>query len=74
MIDQVGNLTPYIHDFLKLDISGPGDIIGPSEVSLIGGCVAVWVKAQEEEGQIKLSASSTQMQANNVMIEVVKGG
>jgi beta-galactosidase len=72
MVDQVGNVTPYVHDFLKLSLTGPGDIIGPHEVSLIGGCIAVWVKAQMTAGVITLSAVSSRLWANDVMIQVTK--
>jgi len=72
MVDQAGNIIPYVHDFLKLSITGPGDIIGPHEVVLIGGCIAVWVKAQMTEGVITLSAISSRLQANDVTIQVVK--
>ena len=34
----MGNLTPYINESIKLDITGPA-IIGPSEPTLIGGCI-----------------------------------
>jgi beta-galactosidase len=63
-------LTPYVHDFLKLEISGPGDIIGPTELPLIGGCIAVWVKTRQAAGRITVSAKSLRMQANDVVIEV----
>ena len=72
MVDQVDNVTPYVHDFLKLSITGPGNIIGPPEVLLIGGCIAVWVKAQKAEGVITLSAVSSRLQANDVTIQVMK--
>ena len=71
MVDQVGNLTPYMHDFLTLEVSGVGDIIGPTEVPLIGGGVAVWVKTRPKTGDITISASSLRMKANDVVINVV---
>ncbi len=72
MVDQAANVLPYIHDFLKLSLSGPGEIIGPHEVCLIGGSTAVWVKTRMTEGQITLSAVSSRLRANDVTIQVVK--
>ncbi|MCP4400926.1 MAG: glycoside hydrolase family 2 protein, partial [bacterium] len=69
MEDRAGNLLPYLHDFLKLSVQGPGEIIGPHEVSLIGGTIAVWVKSQMTAGTIILSAASTRLKANDVTIE-----
>lgn len=70
LVDQAGNLLPYINDFLKLRLSGPGAIIGPHEVSLIGGVLGVWVKTTAEKGMITLSAASSRLQANDVVITV----
>ena len=72
MVDQAGNPTPYLHDFLKLNITGPGDIIGPREVPLIGGCIAVWVKTRMTEGEITLSAVSSRLQAKNITIQTLR--
>jgi beta-galactosidase len=72
MLDQAGNVIPYVHECLKLKITGAGEIIGPHEVVLIGGCIAVWVKTQMEEGVITLSAVSSRLKANDVIIQVAK--
>jgi beta-galactosidase len=69
-LDQAGNLLPYLPDFLKLSLHGPGAIIGPSEVALIGGCTGVWVKAGTTPGTLTLSAVSTRLRANDVTIAV----
>ncbi len=68
-VDQVGNLTPFLHEFLKLTLTGPGEIIGPHEIPVIGGAVAVWVKAGTQAGTITLSAAGTRFTANDVRIE-----
>lgn len=69
-VDQVGNLTPFLHEFLKLSLTGPGEIIGPKEIPLIGGAVAVWVKAGTQAGTVTLSAAGTRLMANDVRIEI----
>ena len=72
VVDQVGNLLPYIADFLKIEIAGPGEIIGPSEVVLIGGCIATWIKATTIPGEITVRASSSRLASETIRIETTK--
>ncbi len=71
IVDEVGNLLPYVNEFIELDISGPGEIIGPDKTALIGGCIAVWVRTTGEKGQIKLKARSSALEANELIFEVL---
>lgn len=68
-VDQVGNPLPYLADFIKIELTGPGEIIGPSEVALIGGCVATWVKSTREPGTITIRANSTRLTSETIRIE-----
>ena len=70
-VDQVGNLTPFLHEFLKLSVSGPGEIIGPHDIPIIGGTAAVWVKAGTQPGVLTLSATCARFAANDVRIETM---
>ncbi len=70
VLDQAGNLLPYAADFIKIEIEGPGEVVGPSEVALIGGCIAAWVKATTEPGVIKVKAKSTRLESETIEIEV----
>ena len=71
IVDQAGNLLPYLPDVLKLTLTGPGEIIGPAEVPFIGGCVAAWVKTQRTAGVITIAAASSRLRANDVTIQVI---
>lgn len=70
LLDQYGNLIPYASDFVKLSIIGPGEIIGPDTIALIGGCIAVWVRTRNTKGEILLSASCSRFEANIIKITV----
>jgi beta-galactosidase len=65
----VGNPLPYLADFIKIELTGPGEIIGPSEVALIGGCIATWVKSTREPGTITIRANSTRLTSETIRIE-----
>jgi len=70
VVDQVGNVTPFINEFIKLDITGPGRIIGPSEVALIGGCIGVYVRTTGQPGEIRVTARSSRFAPAEVIIKV----
>ena len=70
VLDQAGNLLPYAPDFIKIEIEGPGEIVGPSEVTLIGGCIAAWVKSTTEPGVIRVKAKSTRLESETIEIDV----
>lgn len=70
VVDQVGNLTPYINESIKLDITGPGRIIGPSEPTLIGGCIGVYVRTTGQSGEIRLTGRSSRFAPAEVAIRV----
>jgi beta-galactosidase len=70
IVDQENNLIPYINETLKIRISGDGELIGPSEISLAGGCTAVWVKTIGEKGEIVVTASCSRFCADEIAIKV----
>lgn len=54
--DEFSNLRPFATGAITLNIEGPGDIVGENPFALTGGVGAVWVKAREEPGTIRLLA------------------
>ncbi|MCM0647320.1 glycoside hydrolase family 2 protein [Clostridium swellfunianum] len=71
IVDQAGNLVPYINESIEFEISGPGEIIGPKLTAFIGGCIAVWVRTTGEKGSIKLKARSSRFEAEEIIVEVL---
>ena len=71
IIDSYGNLIPFINEYIRFDISGPGNIIGPKQTAFIGGCIGVWVKTTGIKGLINLSAECSRFKADNVEISVI---
>jgi beta-galactosidase len=68
--DQYGNLYPFCPEVVELSVSGPGRIIGPDRVALIGGCIAFWVRTEGEKGSIEIRARGTRFEAARVTIQV----
>jgi len=54
--DEFGAIRPYANDPIVLSLEGPADIIGDNPFALIGGTGAIWVRAKEEPGTVRLTA------------------
>jgi beta-galactosidase len=68
--DAGGNLRPFASGAIQLSLSGPGEIVGENPFSLSGGAGAVWVKAREAAGTIRLEARHQYLGKQKVEIQV----
>ncbi|HEX4486322.1 MAG TPA: glycoside hydrolase family 2 TIM barrel-domain containing protein [Terriglobales bacterium] len=55
--DEFDNIKPFANDAIKFEIEGPAEIIGDNPFTLIGGTGAIWIRAKEEAGTVKLTAT-----------------
>ena len=70
--DRFGNLRPFASGAIQLSVTGPGEIVGENPFSLSGGAGAVWVKAKEAAGTIRLEAHHQYLGRQMVEIRVRK--
>ncbi len=68
--DSGGNLRPFATGAIQLSLTGPGEIVGENPFSLSGGAGAVWVKAKEGAGTIRLEARHQYLGKRTVEIQV----
>jgi beta-galactosidase len=54
--DEFGNVHPSANDPILFTLDGPGELIGDNPFALVGGTGAVWVRAQETPGVVRLTA------------------
>jgi beta-galactosidase len=54
--DEFGAIRPFAADAIRLELSGPAEIIGDNPFTLVGGQGAVWIRALEVSGKAKLTA------------------
>jgi beta-galactosidase len=54
--DEFGAIRPFAADAIRLELTGPAEIIGDNPFSLVGGQGAVWIRALEMSGKAKLTA------------------
>jgi beta-galactosidase len=59
--DEFGNIRPFANDAIKFEIDGPGELIGDNPLALIGGTGAVWIRAKEQPGSVRLTATHPQL-------------
>ncbi len=52
--DEFGAIRPLANDAIKLELEGPAEIIGDNPFALIGGTGAVWIRAKETPGTVRL--------------------
>jgi beta-galactosidase len=68
--DEFGAVRPLANAAIVLSVAGPGEIIGENPFSLFGGVGAVWIKAKEAAGVIRLTAKHPVLGSKTVEINV----
>ena len=58
------------NDAIRMELTGPAQLIGDNPFSLIGGTGAVWIRATEEPGKARLTAHHPYLGMQNVEIEM----
>jgi beta-galactosidase len=54
--DQFGNTQQFASGAVALSVTGPAEIVGENPFSIVGGVGAVWLKAKEAGGTVRLTA------------------
>lgn len=54
--DEFGNVRPFATDAIRFALEGPAEIIGDNPFSLVGGTGAIWIRAREQAGSVRLTA------------------
>jgi len=68
--DEFGNIRPFANDAVRFDLEGPAEIIGDNPLALVGGTGAIWIRAGEQAGQVRLAATHPQLGKQQVEIEI----
>jgi len=58
VLDQYDNPCSFIFEPLRIGVSGAGRLVGPSEISFLGGSAAFWIASVGREGEIAIKVSS----------------
>ncbi|MGB6886281.1 MAG: glycoside hydrolase family 2 TIM barrel-domain containing protein [Candidatus Acidiferrum sp.] len=69
--DEFGAIRPFANDSVKLVLEGPAEIIGDNPFALIGGTGAVWIRAKEQAGTARLTATHPRLGTQQVSFEIL---
>jgi len=64
--DEFGAIRTYANDPVIFTLEGPAELIGDNPFSLIGGTGAVWIRAKEEAGAVRLTAKHPRLGTQTV--------
>jgi beta-galactosidase len=70
--DEFGAIRPFADDSIRLEIEGPAEIIGDNPFSLVGGTGAIWIRAQEQPGSVRLTAIHPQLGPQVLTFEITQ--
>ena len=69
--DQFGNVRPLANEPITLTVEGPGEIIGDNPFVLVGGVGAVWIRAREQPGTVRIKGTHPRLGEREAIIEVI---
>ena len=64
--DQFGAIRTYANDPIIFTLEGPAQLIGDNPFALIGGTGAVWIRAKESAGTVRLTAKHPRLGTQTV--------
>jgi beta-galactosidase len=68
--DEFGAIRPFANDAIKFTLDGPAEIIGDNPFALIGGTGAIWIRAKEQPGTVKLTATHPVLGTQQLQFEI----
>ena len=68
--DEFGAIRPFANDAIKFELEGPAELIGDNPFALIGGTGAVWIRAKEQAGTARLTATHPLLGKQQVQFEI----
>jgi beta-galactosidase len=69
--DEFGSIQPFANDAIRLELSGPAEIIGDNPFALVGGSGAVWIRTFEMAGKAKLTATHPYLGVQQIEFDIV---
>jgi beta-galactosidase len=68
--DEFGAIRSLANDAIQLAVEGAAEIIGDNPFALVGGTGAVWLRAKEQAGRVRLTASHPVLGKRQVDFEI----
>jgi beta-galactosidase len=68
--DEFDNILPFSDGAIRFEIEGPAEIIGDNPFALVGGTGAIWIRAKEQPGTVRLTAHHPVLGQQQIEIQV----
>jgi beta-galactosidase len=68
--DEFDSIRPFACDPVKFELTGPATLIGDNPFTLQGGQGAIWVRATEQPGKVRLTAHHPYLGAQHVEFDL----
>jgi len=68
--DDFGAIRPFADDSIKFKIEGPAEVIGDNPFSLVGGTGAIWIRAKEQAGTARLTATHPRLGPQELQFQI----
>lgn len=68
--DQYGAVRTYADDPIEFTLEGPAKLVGDNPISLVGGTCAIWVRAGEKAGTVRLTAKHGRLGEQSVSFKL----
>jgi beta-galactosidase len=69
--DEFGAVRTYANDPVIFTLEGPAKLIGDNPFALIGGTCAVWIRAGERPGNVRLTAKHPRLGSKTVDLTII---
>src|SRR5580692_9774982 len=68
--DEFDAIRPFAADPIRFELTGPAELIGDNPFALIGGTGAVWIRATEQPGAVRLTAHHPYLGAQSIELQI----
>jgi len=68
--DEFGAMRTYANDPVVFKLEGSASLIGDNPFALIGGTGAVWLRAKEQEGTVRLTATHPRLGSQTIELNL----
>ena len=68
--DEFDNVLPFSDGAIRFEIEGPAEIIGDNPFALVGGTGAIWLRAKEQPGLVRLTAHHPVLGRQQVELQI----
>jgi beta-galactosidase len=64
--DEFDAIRTYANDPIVFTLEGPAEIIGENPFALIGGTGAIWIRAREQAGSVRLTGKHARLGSQSI--------